>query len=250
MKIRCSLLIGCLIVILVLTAGCAHNRDLAPGTVTEGGVVDSETTGMKDTGAVIESRMVTATTPVDTTPPADYIVGPLDLLSINVNGKREYSSMANSKETVSVEISSEMVQAKGCRVDGNGNIQLPYVGTIHVQGMTLLEIQKRLVHIYSKYLKNHWVIVDIQEYRSHPLHLLGSFRNQGTFFMDKPIRLLEGIALGGGYESTADLTAAKLIREKKTLPVNIYSLLNNGDETQNVWLKAGDTIFIPDRRSR
>jgi len=104
--------------------------------------------------------------------------------------------------------------------------------------------------MYSKYLKNPWVIVDVKEYKSHPLHLLGPFRNQGTVFMDKPLRLLEGIALGGGYDPTADLTSARLIREKKTLPVDIYALLNNGDARQNVWLKAGDTLYMPDSRSR
>jgi polysaccharide export outer membrane protein len=254
MKIRYSLLIGfILMVLVVLTTGCAHYRDLDPGTVQEVGVTDSETTGAKDAGATVESQVVTVELPPDTPPQADYIVGPRDLLSINVNGKPEFSSMASTSGTTAINISNlsgPVAQASGCRVDNSGNIQLPYVGTVHVWGMTLLEIQDRLVSMYSKYLKNPWVIVDVKEYKSHPLHLLGPFRNQGTVFMDKPLRLLEGIALGGGYDPTADLTSARLIREKKTLPVDIYALLNNGDARQNVWLKAGDTLYMPDSRSR
>lgn len=254
MKIRYSLFIGFfLMAVVVLTTGCAHYRDLEPGTLQEVGVDGSENAAAKDAGAAVESRLVTVAPLPDAPPPADYIVGPRDLLSINVNGKPEFSSIATTTGTTSVSISSmggAVKEANGCRVDGSGNIQLPYVGTVHVWGMTLLEIQDRLVSMYSKYLKNPWVIVDIKEYKSHPLNLLGPFRNQGTMFMDKPLRLLEGIALGGGYESTADLTAARLIREKKTLPVDIYALLNQGDARQNVWLKGGDTLYIPDSRSR
>jgi polysaccharide biosynthesis/export protein len=94
------------------------------------------------------------------------------------------------------------------------------------------------------------VIVDVKEYRSYPLYLLGQFRTSGTFYMDRPLNLLQGIALGSGYDSTADLSAARLIREKRTMPVDIYDLLTNGDQRQNVWLKAGDTIYIPDNRNR
>ncbi|HEY5496862.1 MAG TPA: polysaccharide biosynthesis/export family protein, partial [Syntrophales bacterium] len=138
----------------------------------------------------------------------------------------------------------------GCRVDGSGNIQLPFVGTVHVWGMTLLEIQSRLLAIYPKYLNDPWVIVDVKDYRSYPLYLLGQFRNSGTFYMDRPLNLLQGIALGSGYDNTADLSAARLIREKRTMPVDIYDLLTNGDQRQNVWLKSGDTIYIPDNKNR
>jgi polysaccharide biosynthesis/export protein len=68
--------------------------------------------------------------------------------------------------------------------------------------------------------------------------------------MDRPLNLLQGIAMGNGYDSTADISAARLIRDKKTMPVDIYDLLTNGDQRQNVWLKANDTIYIPDNRNR
>jgi polysaccharide export outer membrane protein len=68
--------------------------------------------------------------------------------------------------------------------------------------------------------------------------------------MDRPLNLLQGIALGSGYDGTADLSTARLIREKRTMPVDIYDLLTNGDQRQNIWLKAGDTIYIPDNKNQ
>jgi len=68
--------------------------------------------------------------------------------------------------------------------------------------------------------------------------------------MDRPLNILEGIALGKGYDPMADLSAARLIRASRTIPVDIYELLTNGDQRQNIWLKPGDTIYIPDNRNR
>jgi polysaccharide export outer membrane protein len=257
----------------LLLTGCARYRDMPPGTVKEikgSGFEGVDATdlqkakpgsGLKTISPVVEQETVTIL-PLDNTPPSpDYIVGPYDVLSINVSGKPEFSSMGSSSGSSSSTTSGSsssttalnlggVTPATGCRVDGSGNIQLPFVGTVHVWGMTLLEIQDRLMAIYPKYLNDPWVIVDIMAYRSYPLYLLGQFKNSGIFYMDRPLTLLQGIALGSGYDNTADLSAARLIREKRTMPVDIYDLLINGNQQQNVWLKAGDTIYIPDNRDR
>jgi polysaccharide export outer membrane protein len=256
----------------LLLTGCARYRDMPPGTVKEirgsgfegVGVTDLQKakpeSGLKTVSPVVEQETVTVLPLDNTLPSPDYIVGPYDVLSINVSGKPEFSSMGSSSGSSSSNTSGSSsstasnlgvgTQAAGCRVDGSGNIQLPFVGTVHVWGMTLLEIQDRLMAIYPKYLNDPWVIVDIMAYRSHPLYLLGQFKNSGIFYMDRPLNLLQGIALGSGYDASADLSAARLIRDNKTAPVDIDALLTRGDQTQNVWLKEGDTLYIPDNRNR
>ncbi len=237
-------------------SGCARYRDLPPGTVKEIGSAQTQKSEVNQDSdnPIVESQVVNIPTLDEKQPTADYIVGPYDLLSVNVSGKPEFSSMANKTgTTTTTTVTSSMgaiTQAIGCRVDGNGNIQLPYVGTVHVWGMTPMEIQQRLMAIYPKFFHEPWVIVDVTEYRSHPLHLLGQFKSPGTYYMDKPLNLLEGIAMGKGYDNMADLTGARLIREKKTIPVDVYELLANGDHKQNIWLHGGDTLYIPDNRNR
>ena len=249
----------------LLLTGCARYRDMPPGTVKEirgsgfegVGVTDLQKakpgSGLQTASPILEAQTVTVLPLAEPPPSPDYIVGPYDVLSINVSGKPEFSSIASTAGSSLSATPSNLgvvTQATGCRVDGSGNIQLPFVGTVHVWGMTLQEIQSRLLAIYPKYFNDPWVIVDINVYRSYPLYLLGQFRNSGTFYMDRPLNLLQGIALGSGYDNTADLSAARLIREKRTMPVDIYDLLTNGDQRQNVWLKSGDTIYIPDNKNQ
>jgi polysaccharide export outer membrane protein len=233
-------------------AGCARYRDLPPGTVKEIRPEGDGSVTRNASSPVVESQIVTVLPLTEAPPSPDYIVGPYDVLSVNVSGKPEFSSMApatGANQTVISNVGA-ITQATGCRVDGSGNIQLPYVGTVHVWGMTLLEIRDRLMAIYPRYFKDPWVIVDIREYRSQPLYLLGHFRSPGTYYMDRPLNLLEGIALGSGYDNMADIGAARLIRQKKTIAVDVYELLANGDQRQNVWLRPGDTLYIPDNRNR
>jgi polysaccharide export outer membrane protein len=249
----------------LLLTGCARYRDMPPGTVKEirgsgfegVGVTDLQKakpgSGLQTASPILEAQTVTVLPLAEPPPSPDYIVGPYDVLSINVSGKPEFSSIASTAGSSLSTTPSNLgvvTQATGCRVDGSGNIQLPFVGTVHVWGMTLQEIQGRLMAIYPKYFNDPWVIVDINVYRSYPLYLLGQFRNSGTFYMDRPLNLLQGIALGSGYDNTADLSSARLIREKRTMPVDIYDLLTNGDQRQNVWLKAGDTLYIPDNKNQ
>jgi polysaccharide export outer membrane protein len=93
--------------------------------------------------------------------------------------------------------------------------------------------------------------VEIADYKSRPLYLLGQFKAPGTFYMDRPLNLLQGLALGSGPDNaTADLRGASLSRDGKLLPVDIKELLVKGDARQNIWLKADDTIYIPDSRNQ
>ena len=230
--------------IFIVLTGCARYRDILPGTVKQipAGAVDT-----KPPGSVIAEETVTIPFPEDTAPSAEYTIGPGDVLFINVSGNPEFSSL---NTTSSYSQLGNIQAPSGSRVDGNGNIHMPYLGAIQLGGLTLNQAQKKIQDAAKKYIKDPWVVVEVGEYKSHPLYLLGQFRNSGTFYMDRPMNLLQGIALGNGHDANADLTAARLIRDKKTLPVDINDLLTRGNQRHNVWLRSGDTIYIPDNKNR
>ncbi|HYS42346.1 MAG TPA: polysaccharide biosynthesis/export family protein, partial [Geobacteraceae bacterium] len=207
-------------------AGCTHYRDLPPGTVKEiaSPVVERETVQV-------------ATAEQDAPPPADYVIGPNDALAINVSNKPEF---------IAILAAGNNGKLLGNRVDGSGNIRLPLVGTIPVAGLTLSQAQGRIQEAMKKYYTDPWVTVEIADYKSKSLYLLGQFKLPGTFYMDRPLNLVQGLALGSGPDPTGDLRGAKLTRAGKIMPVDIYDLLTQGDTHQNIWLQPGDTIYIPD----
>jgi polysaccharide export outer membrane protein len=141
-------------------------------------------------------------------------------------------------------------QLRGSRVDGSGRIHLPLVGSVLLKGLTLVQVEQVISEAFQPYLKNPWVVVEITEYRSQPLYLLGQFNRPGTYYMDRAQTLMEGLALGSGLNDTASLRSARLVRNGKTIPVDVYRLLQEGDHRQNAWLKGGDTLFVPDDKNQ
>ncbi len=169
--------------------------------------------------------------------PQSYIIGPGDGLLINIDGKSDLSS-------------SGQLGKAGSRVDALGRVSLPLVGRVNVSGKNLSQIEDQLARVFARYLNDPWVVVEISRYRSYPLYLLGQFKNAGTFYLDRPHSLLAGLALGGGMQDTANLESARLIRENRTLPVDLFRLLHEGDLSQNITLLPGDTIFVPDVKNQ
>ncbi|MDW7646367.1 MAG: polysaccharide biosynthesis/export family protein [Desulfuromonadales bacterium] len=218
--------------LLLLLSGCASYTDLKPGTVKS--VIGSP---------VLEREVVeVASLPKQATYTPDYVVGAGDVLLVNVHGKPDLSSPGL--------VGGGSTKVSGSRVDGSGAIRLPLVGPVPVAGLTLAQVEARLREAFAAYLNEPWVVVEIAEYKSHPLYLLGQFKSAGTYYMDRPLSLLNGLALGGGMLDTANLRGARLIRDGQTLPVDIYQLLRGGSLAQNVWLQAGDTIYVPDDKNQ
>jgi len=217
----------CCLITLLSMAGCTHYRDLPAGTRTEVCPVEKQ-------------EIKIPAIPIEEAPPADYVIGKNDVLYISINGKPEYTVGATSTNS----------KIQGSRVDGNGNINVPMVGAITVAGLTVGQAQKRIEEMARKYFADPWVAIEIADYKSRPLYLLGQFKAPGTYYLDRPQNLLQGISLGNGFDSSANLRGARLIRDKKIVPVDVYELLTKADASQNVWLKPGDSIYVPDNLNR
>ena len=189
--------------------------------------------------SVVEVENVTIPALQEPSPAPDYIVGSNDIIMVDVLGAPEYSSLFSSTNVF-----------RGSRVDGNGYIQMPTLGLVKVGGLTLPQIRDQIQNLLKQYIKQPSVVIEITEYKSCPLYILGQFKNTGVFYMDRPFNVMQGLALGGGYDPIANPRSARIIRDKRVLPVDVYELLMNADQTQNIWLKPGDTIFMPDNKNQ
>ncbi|MEJ2698525.1 MAG: polysaccharide biosynthesis/export family protein, partial [Desulfuromonadales bacterium] len=160
-----------LLLSLAALAGCASYTDLPPGTTRQVCPVNAS--------AVVEKKEVAVPAPAaEAAPPADYRVGPGDSLYVNVSGHPELGSPVSAGGSGGL---------AGSRVDGKGDIHLPMVGSIDVRELTTSQVEKKLEAAYACYLHQPWVVVEIAQYHSQPLYLLGQFRKAGTIYMDRPL---------------------------------------------------------------
>jgi len=72
------------------------------------------------------------------------------------------------------------LSTKPVRIDGEGDIQVPLAGSVHVAGLTVQQTEKELDKVLNKYIKNPQVVVNVVEVRSQPVSVLGAVNSPGV----------------------------------------------------------------------
>src|SRR5207248_3072934 len=120
--------------------------------------------------------------------PAGYILTPNDQVAVEVFGEDD-------------------LRTNG-RLNPEGNLSVPLLGSVHLAGLTLTQAASKLSELYSRdYLVNPRVNVILQSYAKRRFSILGQVGRPGSYEMPEGspggIDLLEAIALAGGYTRIA-----------------------------------------------
>ncbi len=162
----------------------------------------------------------------------EYILGPADSISIDLT---DTDDLDNSY-----------------LIDQNGMIDLPFVGKIKLDGLTLNDAQNILIEVIREFYKNPDLQVNIDEFNSSKVYIVGAVRNQITINLNqKPIKLIEAAIQANFNPSAADKlfgTKGFLRRDNKVYKINLANAFSGKDEKENFYLKKDDVIFI-DRNS-
>lgn len=94
------------------------------------------------------------------------------------------------------------------------------------------------------------VIVPEKDRIASRIILAGAFRNPGVYTIDsdRGIKIKETLILADGYRKNADLAHAVISRASGLKePVDLYKLLFDADSTQDVLVRPGDAVLIPEQ---
>lgn len=211
---------------LLLFSGCAPYSTYPPGTVKQiNPVVEQETVSLtsQETGTVVMRD--------------EYLLGPGDILFVNVSGKPEFSTVA---------------AGKGSRVDGAGNVHLPFVGGVRVAGLTLDQAQSAVKNAFSSYLRDPWAVIEIADYRTKQVFIFGAVKRPGPVPMVlNGLNLAQAIATAELRDSYYDLNHVRIIRslsatQGELIVVDFEKILQG--EALPYLLRDGDIIYVPKNR--
>ncbi len=137
----------------------------------------------------------------------------------------------------------------------DGNFSAPFLGTIKAEGKTTGELEVELAELYKTKLgiKEPIVSVLIEGYRKIRATIAGQVVQPGTYEMRPGDSLLTLYTRGGGQmrDNSSDLRRATLRRKgtSEQIPIDLYSMLMNGDTSQNYEIKDGDELIIPEEQN-
>jgi polysaccharide export outer membrane protein len=173
----------------------------------------------------------------------DYRVGPQDVLRVTV---WDHPELNNPSGTTTADPSNS-----GRIVAADGTMFYPYVGTIKVDGKTISEIQIYIKNALNKVIREPQVEVAVQTYHSQRIFVAGEVKTPGIeFITDAPLHVSEAIAAAGGLTENSDPTRVLLTRNGKSVELNLYDEFAKGDASQDLMLRAKDTVMVPELRPR
>jgi polysaccharide biosynthesis/export protein len=147
------------------------------------------------------------------------------------------------------------------RVDADGSIPYSLVGRVAVAGKTVREVEQLLAaRLLDGYVRQPRVTVEVAQFRSRKVFIMGEVRTPGQYALDGDVTLLEVLALAGALtESAGDEISVRRSKESAaavgaalpddpgTVEVVRVSLaeLQGGRTAGNLVLQDGDTIIVP-----
>lgn len=145
---------------------------------------------------------------------------------------------------------SNEVYGKWLLVDANGTIEVPRLGSMHVENMTVIALKDSLSSRFGEWLVN--PIVDIKV-MNREISILGEVRNPQVITLDtEQTRLLDVVAKANGFEFYADLKRVKVLRQfGSDVHVATIDLTRNDSYLKrNIALYSGDVVIVPARNSK
>ena len=134
------------------------------------------------------------------------------------------------------------------RVDESGDVLLPLVGKVHLQGLSVADasgvVRTRLME--RRFVKDPKVTVSVTEYATHGVSVLGEVKKPGIYTAMGSHRLNDYISLAEGLtpEAGTRVSIAHRIAPDQVTIVRISSS-GNPKPGSNPPIEAGDTIVVP-----
>jgi polysaccharide export outer membrane protein len=150
-------------------------------------------------------------------------------------------------DQVAIEVYGEDELRSAVRLNADGAVSLPLLGSVHLAGLTLNQAAARLTELYSKdYLLNPKVNVMLIGYAKRRFAVLGQVNRPGSYEMPEGspggIDVLEAIAIAGGYTRIAAPQRISVRRRDQILRVDAKRLAHSGGKSFQI--QPGDTITV------
>ena len=152
-----------------------------------------------------------------------------------------------TNDQVGVEVFGEDDLRTAGRLNAEGNLSVPLLGSVHLSGLTLAQAAGKLTELFGRdYLVNPRVNIFLVGYAKRRFTMLGQINKPGSYEMPdgspQGIDLLEAVAMAGGYTRIAAPERISVKRSGEVLRINGKRLAHGSGESFTVL--PGDTVTV------
>ena len=132
------------------------------------------------------------------------------------------------------------------KIQPDGKIGLPMVGSISAVGRSTSSLQGSLVEMYRPHLNDPTVYASLEQ-PSASVYISGEVNTPGKISLDRQITALEGVMEVGGFSKFANPKKVYVIRtergKQKRFVLNLSNPLS-GYESQAFYLRPYDVVYV------
>ncbi|MEB3829847.1 polysaccharide biosynthesis/export family protein [Phormidium sp. CCY1219] len=174
-------------------------------------------------------------------PSPAYTLGGGDLVNVNIIGLPEYSDRY--------------------QIPVDGRLNLPLIGTINVEGLTLEEASQKIEAAYRQVLRRPKIAVSLVAPRPLNVWVSGEVTRPGSYTMRltpgagnipgvQYPTVVQALEMAQGVTLAADIRQVQVRRfsragEDQIFTLDLWTMLQTGDRSQDITLRDGDAIFVP-----
>lgn len=166
-------------------------------------------------------------------------------------------------DVLSIEVLEDSSLNRSVEVLPDGRFNFPFAGTMQAAGLSAEQIQSSIQSgIQSNFAAPPTVFVSVQpaqratptgrSSRAMEVYMLGEVNNPGTVSIRPGTTLLQAMAIGGGVSRFAAIKRIQVRRTDASGVQNVFTInykaLANGVVGNDIELRDGDVILVPERR--
>lgn len=163
-------------------------------------------------------------------PPAHYVIGPDDVLSVLFWRDKD--------------MSCDVI------VRPDGKISLPLVNDIQAGGLTPSELREVVNTEARRFVEDPSVTIVVKEIKSRKVFITGMIEKPGPYPLNGPTTIVQLISVAGGLKEFTDGKRILIMRTDKNgrqiaHVFNYRQVLAGKNLEQNIELQPGDTVVVP-----
>lgn len=158
--------------------------------------------------------------------PGEYVLGPGDEVRIQIWGSIDFAGSQT--------------------LDRNGQITLPKIGTLQLNGVQVKDLEATLRQRVATVYRNVTLSASLGKLRGITVYVVGQARQPGTYNLNSLSTLVNAVFASGGPGVNGSMRSIQLKRNGQTVTtLDLYDFIAKGDKSQDAALQPGDVIMIP-----
>jgi polysaccharide export outer membrane protein len=131
----------------------------------------------------------------------------------------------------------------------DGRISFPLVQDMQAGGISPGELKDRIEKKLKEYIGSPNVTIIVEAIQSYKIFVTGKVQKPGSMLVEKPVTVLQALAMAGGFQEFARPSEMTVIRnygnENVVFKFDYGEVIKGKNTPQNILLRSGDVVVVP-----